>query len=125
MIIRCANLKKKRVKRVRRAQKTRVRIGMQSLPSLTVHRTLNHIYAQVISAQGGKVLTSASTVEKTIRSDISYGGNVAAAEIVGKQIAAKCLASGIKAVVFDRSGFKYHGRIKALADAARAGGLEF
>lgn len=103
----------------------RILVTHQELPWLTVHRTLNHIYAQVIASRGGKVLASASSLGKDIRNKIAYGGNVSAAQVVGQEIAAKCLQSGIKAVVFDRSGFKYHGRIKALAEAAREGGLKF
>jgi large subunit ribosomal protein L18 len=90
---------------------------------LSVHRTSQHIYAQVISPEGDKVLASASTVEKGLRSEAT--GNIAAAEKVGKLIAERAKAAGIEAVAFDRAGFKYHGRVKALADSAREAGLQF
>lgn len=115
------NIKKQT--RVRRAQATRARIRDNGAIRLTVNRTPRHIYAQVISACGGKVLASASTVEKDLREGKT--GNKDAATVVGKLIAERALAAGVKNVAFDRSGFKYHGRIKALADAAREGGLEF
>jgi large subunit ribosomal protein L18 len=92
---------------------------------LAIHRTNLHIYAQVISADGGKVLASASTLEAEVRKSIGNGGNAAAAAVVGKRIAEKAKSAGITAVAFDRSGNKYHGRIKALADAAREHGLQF
>ncbi len=126
MAIRCAELKKKKVARLRRAEKTRVRIRkQQEFPRLAVHRSLNHIYAQIISPTGSTVLTQASSLDKKLRAEISYGGNVEAAKKVGKEVAARAIAAGIKRIAFDRSGFKYHGRIKALADAAREAGLEF
>ena len=92
---------------------------------LTVHRTNTHIYAQIIDETGSRVLASASSLETELRSELKNGGNVAAATLVGKRIAEKAKAAGIEKVSFDRSGFKYHGRIKALADAARENGLAF
>ena len=92
---------------------------------MSIHRTPRHIYAQVIQANTGKVLASASTVESELRKDVGNGGNVAAAVAVGKRIAERASEAGVKAVAFDRSGFRYHGRVKALADAARENGLEF
>jgi large subunit ribosomal protein L18 len=111
--------------RQRRARKTRARIADQKAVRLAIHRTNQHIYAQVISACGGKVLASASTVEADLRKEVSNGGNAAAAAAVGKRIAEKAKSAGVTAVAFDRSGNKYHGRIKALADAAREHGLQF
>ena len=111
--------------RQRRARKTRARIAEQKTVRLAIHRTNLHIYAQVISADGGKVLASASTVEAEIRKTVGNGGNAAAAAAVGKRIAEKAKSAGVTAVAFDRSGNKYHGRIKALADAAREHGLQF
>jgi large subunit ribosomal protein L18 len=92
---------------------------------LTVHRSNSHIYAQIIDASGGRVLTSASTLESELRGQLKHGGNVAAAAAVGKRIAEKAKGLGIERVAFDRAGFRYHGRVKALADAAREGGLKF
>jgi large subunit ribosomal protein L18 len=92
---------------------------------LAVHRTNQHIYAQVISGDGGKVLASASTAEKEVRSQLANGGNRAAATVVGKRIAEKAKKLGIERVAFDRSGFRFHGRVKALAEAARESGLKF
>jgi large subunit ribosomal protein L18 len=111
--------------RQRRARKTRARIAEQKTVRLAIHRTNLHIYAQVISADGGKILASASTLEADVRKSIGHGGNTAAAAVVGKRIAEKAKSAGITAVAFDRSGNKYHGRIKALADAAREHGLQF
>jgi large subunit ribosomal protein L18 len=111
--------------RQRRARKTRARIAEQKSVRLAIHRTNLHIYAQVISADGGKVLASASTLEADVRKSVGNGGNAAAAAVVGKRIAEKAKNAGITAVAFDRSGNKYHGRIKALADAAREHGLQF
>jgi large subunit ribosomal protein L18 len=110
--------------RLRRAAQTRRRIHQQAAVRLAVHRTNAHIYAQVCAADG-KVLTSASTTEKEVRTKVSKGGNKAAAAAVGKRIAEKARDLGIEAVAFDRSGYRYHGRIKALADAAREAGLKF
>ncbi|GAB4123412.1 MAG: 50S ribosomal protein L18 [Sideroxydans sp.] len=115
----------KKEARQRRARKTRARIAEQKTIRLAVHRTNQHIYAQVISADGSRVLASASTLEAEVRASIGNGGNVAAAAVVGKRIAEKAKNAGITAVAFDRSGNKYHGRIKALADAAREHGLQF
>ncbi len=111
--------------RQRRARKTRAKIADQKIVRLAVHRTNLHIYAQVISADGGKILASASTLEAEVRKSVGNGGNAAAAAVVGKRIAEKAKSAGITAVAFDRSGNKYHGRIKALADAAREHGLQF
>jgi large subunit ribosomal protein L18 len=92
---------------------------------MCVFRTPRHIYAQIIDATGGRVLASASTLEVEVKSAIKNGGNIAAASAVGKRIAEKAKAAGVGSVAFDRSGFRYHGRVKALADAAREGGLQF
>jgi large subunit ribosomal protein L18 len=115
----------KKEARTRRSRKTRVRIAEQRTNRLVVARSNSHIYAQIIAPSGDKVLASASTLESDIRKDLKTGGNRAAATIVGKRIAEKAKAAGIEAVAFDRSGFKYHGRVRALADAAREGGLKF
>ncbi|HEX9625466.1 MAG TPA: 50S ribosomal protein L18 [Acidiferrobacterales bacterium] len=111
--------------RDRRANRTRRKIARLRATRLTVHRTPRHIYAQIIDVSGGKVLAAASTVEAEIRKELKNGGNAIAAALVGKRIAEKAKASGVTKVAFDRAGFKYHGRIKALADAARENGLEF
>ena len=115
----------KRLSRQRRAAKTRVRIGRQSAVRLAVHRTNQHIYAQVIDASGGKVIASASTLEKDVRATHPNGAKKEAAAVVGKRIAEKARAAGVTEVAFDRAGFSYHGRVKALAEAAREGGLKF
>ncbi|WP_374404438.1 50S ribosomal protein L18 [Niveibacterium sp.] len=115
----------KKETRLRRARKTRAVIAEKKAVRLTVFRSNCHIYAQVISGCGSKVLAAASTVEADIRKDLSNGGNAAAAAVVGKLIAERAKAAGIEAVAFDRAGFKYHGRVKALAEAAREGGLKF
>lgn len=115
----------KKTNRLRRAKRTRAKIRELSVPRLTVHRTPRHIYAQVIDADGSKVLAAASTVGKDLRGDVKNGGNVDAAVTVGKSIAEKAVAAGVSQVAFDRAGFKYHGRVKALADAARENGLKF
>ena len=111
--------------RTRRARKTRIRIALQRATRLTVARSNGHIYAQIIAPTGDKVLASASTLEADVRKDLKNGGNKAAAVVVGKRIAEKAKALGIEAVAFDRAGFRFHGRVKALADAAREGGLKF
>ena len=111
--------------RVRRARKTRVRIAEQRATRLTVSRSNCHIYAQLIAPSGDKVLASASTLEAEVRKDVKNGGNKAAATLVGRRIAERAKALGIEAVAFDRAGFRFHGRVKALADAAREGGLKF
>jgi len=111
--------------RLRRAGQTRRRIAQLRTARLAVHRTNSHIYAQIFSPEGDKVLASASTAEKDIRAGIANGGNKSAAANVGKRIAEKAKQLGIEAVAFDRSGYKFHGRVKALADAARESGLKF
>jgi large subunit ribosomal protein L18 len=118
--------------RLRRSKQTRTRIALQRVARLTVHRTNLHIYASVISDDGARVLASASTAEADVRKDLAAGskvagkgGNVAAAAVVGKRIAEKAKAAGVEKVAFDRAGFRYHGRVKALADAAREAGLQF
>jgi large subunit ribosomal protein L18 len=115
----------KKIARLRRARKTRARIADLNIVRLCVFRTNSHIYAQIISAEGDKVLASASTLEAEVRKDLKSGGNTEAAAIVGKRIAEKAKAVGVEKVAFDRSGFQYHGRVKALADAARENGLSF
>ena len=116
---------KKKIARLRRARKTRAHIRLQGLNRLCVYRTPRHIYAQIIAPDGAQVLTSASTLDKEIKQEIKYSGNVEAATAVGKALAERARKAGISRVAFDRSGFKYHGRVKALADAARANGMEF
>jgi large subunit ribosomal protein L18 len=111
--------------RQRRARKTRARIAEQKTNRLAIHRTNLHIYAQVVSACGGKILASASSLEADVRKELANGGNAKAAAVVGKRIAEKAKNAGIVAVAFDRSGLKYHGRVKALAEAAREHGLKF
>ena len=113
--------------RLRRARQTRVRIAIQRMARLTVFRSNTHIYASVISDDGAKVLASASTAEKALRADYlgGKGANTAAAAAVGKRIAEKARAAGIETVAFDRAGYAYHGRVKALAEAAREAGLKF
>ncbi|AUH52689.1 50S ribosomal protein L18 [Chromobacterium sp. ATCC 53434] len=115
----------KKQARLRRARKTRARIAELKMVRLTVYRTNSHIYAQIIDETGNKVLASASSLEADVRAEMANGGNVAAAAVIGKRIAEKAKAAGIEKVAFDRSGFKYHGRMKALADAAREHGLVF
>ena len=111
--------------RLRRARKTRAKIAELKVTRLSVHRTNTHIYAQIIAETGDKVLASASTLEADVRKKVKNGGNVEAAAAIGKLIAEKAKKAGITTVAFDRSGYKYHGRIKALADAARENGLSF
>ncbi|MEW5943305.1 MAG: 50S ribosomal protein L18 [Pseudomonadota bacterium] len=111
--------------RLRRARKTRAKLAELKAVRLAVHRTNCHIYAQIIDAAGDKVLASASTAEAEVRKELPGGGNVKAAALVGKRIAEKAKGLGIEKVAFDRSGFKYHGRVKALAEAARENGLAF
>jgi len=115
----------KNAARLRRARQTRAKIRELGAVRLTVTRTNSHIYAQVTAADGSKVFAAASSAEKEVRSQLSHGGNIKAAEVVGQRIAAKAKAAGIDTVAFDRGGYRYHGRVKALADAARAGGLKF
>lgn len=111
--------------RLRRARQTRARIAELKVVRLAVHRSNSHIYAQLIDGSAGKVLTSASTLEPELRKDLPNGGTVDAAAAVGKRVAEKARGLGIETVAFDRSGFKYHGRVKALAEAARENGLKF
>jgi large subunit ribosomal protein L18 len=118
----------KKDQRVRRSRQTRARIATQRVARLTVFRTNLHIYASVISDDGAKVLASASTAEKEVRESLGAagkGGNASAAAIVGKRIAERAKAAGVESVAFDRAGYAYHGRIKALAEAAREAGLKF
>lgn len=115
----------KKQARLRRARKSRAKIAELKAVRLLVHRTNCHIYAQIIDASGSKVLASASTLEKESRGQWPNGGNVESAAAVGKRLAEKAKGLGIERVAFDRSGFRYHGRVKALADAAREGGLLF
>ena len=115
----------KKQSRLRRARATRARILLQQVDRLTVHRTNLHIYASIISADNGRTLVSASTVEPEVRAQLSIGGNVAAAKIVGARLAEKAKAAGIESCAFDRSGYRYHGRVAALAEAAREAGLKF
>ncbi len=118
----------KKAQRLRRARQTRIRIATQGVARLTVNRTNLHIYAAVISGDGAKVLASASTAEAEMRKQLGAAGkgaNVAAAQVIGKRIAERAKAAGVEQVAFDRAGFAYHGRVKALAEAARAAGLQF
>jgi large subunit ribosomal protein L18 len=119
----------KRTSRIRRSKRTRFKIRETGLPRLSVHRTNLHIYAAIFDSTENKVLVSASSLETEMRSELSksagMGGNVGAASIIGKRVAEKAKKAGINKVAFDRSGFRYHGRIKALAEAARESGLKF
>ncbi len=115
----------KKQSRMRRAAKTRAIIARLKAVRLTVNRTNTHIYAQVIDATGQKVLASASTAEKELRASLKNGSTSAAAAEVGKRIAERAKAAGVSDVAFDRAGFAYHGRVKALAEAAREAGLKF
>jgi len=118
----------KKEQRLRRARQTRIRIANQGAARLTVHRTNLHIYANIISGDGAKVLASASTAEAEVRKSLGgsgKGGNIAAAQVVGKRVAEKAKAAGVEKVAFDRAGFAYHGRVKALAESAREAGLQF
>ena len=118
----------KKEQRLRRSRQTRLRIAQQGVARLTVNRTNLHIYASVISGDGAQVLASASTAEAEVRKSLGAagkGGNVAAAQTIGRRIAEKARAAGIEKVAFDRAGFAYHGRVKALAEAAREAGLQF
>jgi large subunit ribosomal protein L18 len=118
-------MKDKNPARLRRARQTRLKIREIGAVRLTVHRTNSHIYAQITSPSGDKVLAAASSLEKALRAKLKNGGNKGAAQAVGQSIAEKAKAAGIQAVAFDRAGYRYHGRVKALAEAARAGGLKF
>lgn len=111
-------------RRIHARVRTRV-TGTPERPRLNVYRSAAHIYVQVIDDRSGKTLVSASSVDKETKKSLKGGGNVASAKAVGKQIAERAIAAGIKQVVFDRGGYRYHGRVKALADAAREAGLEF
>lgn len=115
----------KKLARIRRATRARHILREKGATRLVVHRTPRHIYAQVIAPNGSEVLAAASTVEKVISEQVKYTGNKDAAAVVGKAIAERALAKGIEKVSFDRSGFKYHGRVQTLADAAREAGLQF
>ena len=115
----------KKLSRIRRARRARAKIRELAVPRLTIHRTPRHIYAQVIAPNGSDVIASTSTLQAEIKSSIKNTGNAEAAAAVGKAIAEKAKAAGVDSVAFDRSGFKFHGRIKALADAAREAGLQF
>ena len=116
----------KKASRIRRARRARAKIRELGVHRLTIHRTPCHIYAQVIAPNGAEVVASASTMDKAVVADIEgFAGNTAAAAVVGRHVAARAKEKGIERVAFDRSGFRYHGRVKALADAAREAGLEF
>ncbi len=115
----------KKQNRIRRARKARAKIRELGASRLSIHRTPRHIYAQVIAADGDTIIASASTLEAEVRKGVKNGGNVEAAAIVGARIAEKAKTAGVDTVAFDRSGFRYHGRVKALADAAREAGLKF
>ena len=118
-------MKQKKVARLRRARQTRVKISQLRAVRLAVHRSNSHIYAQVIDATGSTVIASALSLDKDLRESVTNGGNIQAATAVGKRIAEKAREKGIETVAFDRAGYKYHGRVKALADAAREAGLKF
>lgn len=115
----------KKIARIRRAKKARSHIRRMGVPRLTIHRSGRHIYAQVIDAEGAKVVAAASTLQKDVREGLDSTNNREAAKAVGKAVAERAVAAGVESVAFDRSGFKYHGRVKELADAAREGGLKF
>lgn len=115
----------KRTARRRRARSLRIKIREHGERRLCVHRTPRHIYAQITEPDGARVLISASSVDPEARKEIRYGGNVTAAKAVGRMLAERAKSAGIERVAFDRSGYKYHGRIKALAEGAREGGLKF
>ncbi|MDM8545916.1 50S ribosomal protein L18 [Candidatus Venteria ishoeyi] len=114
----------KKAARLRRMRRTRERIKVLGMHRLCVHKTPSHIYAQIISPEGN-VLASASTLDKACRTEVKHGGNIEAAKLIGKTIAERAKSADINVIAFDRSGFKYHGRVKALADAARENGLQF
>jgi large subunit ribosomal protein L18 len=111
--------------RLRRSRQTRLRIRDLGAVRLTVHRSNGHIYAQITTALGDKTLASASSLEKDVRAQVKGGGSRKAAEIIGQRIAERAKQAGIETVAFDRAGYRYHGRVKALAEAARSGGLKF
>lgn len=114
----------KRTKQLRRARRTRAKIKELGMVRLCVYRSLNNIYAQIISSDAN-VLAAASTLEREVRGQLKHGGNITAATVVGKLIADRAQKAGVTKVAFDRSGYKYHGRVRALAEAAREGGIEF
>src|SRR5262245_47424757 len=115
----------KKISRIRRSRKTRLKIRELEVMRLCVFKTPRHMYAQVTTADGSKTLVAASTLDKDLKKKVKHTGNIDAAKEVGKLVAKRALEAGIQAVAFDRSGFRFHGRIKALADSAREGGLEF
>ena len=115
----------KHVARHRRVRKLRRRARAASVCRLCVHRTPRHIYAQVLDAEGSRTLVSASSLDKELRADLGNGGNADAARVVGGKLAERAVAAGVRRVVFDRSGYSYHGRVRVLAEAAREGGMEF
>ena len=115
----------KKIARLRRARKTRAKIAELKTARLSVNRSNSHIYAQVLSGCGPKVIAAASSNEAALRAQIPNGGNVSAAKLVGKLIAERAIAKGVSELAFDRAGFRYHGRVKALAEAAREAGLKF
>ncbi|MBL1260197.1 MAG: 50S ribosomal protein L18 [Thiotrichaceae bacterium] len=115
----------KKTGRLRRAKRTRAKIKELGVERLCIFRTPRHIYAQLIGTSGANVIASVSTLDKDVKASLSNGGNISAATAVGKMIADKAKAAGVSKVAFDRSGFKYHGRVKALAEAARENGLKF
>lgn len=115
----------KKLARLRRAKKARMHQRRLGMPRLTVHRSGRHIYAQVIAADGGQVIAAASTLQKDVRNGLDSTSDKGAAEAVGRAVAQKAIAAGVSDVAFDRSGYRYHGRVAVLADAAREGGLKF
>ena len=115
----------KKQSRIRRSRRARAKIASLGVNRLSVHRTPRHTYAQVFSGETGKVIAAASTLSADVKKAVKYTGNVEAAAAVGKIIAEKARAAGVEEVAFDRSGFKYHGRVRALADSARENGLKF
>lgn len=118
-------MNQKKINRIRRGKRTRLNIRASGKPSIIVNKTARHIYAQIINGGDNRVLATVSTVQKDVASGLAYTGNVEAAQKVGKLIGEKAKSLGLEDIVFDRSGFRYHGRIKALADAAREAGLKF
>ncbi len=115
----------KKQMRMRRTKRTRAKIRELDVPRLCVYRTPCHIYAQIIVSGGAETRVSASTVEKVVKKEVGYGGNIKAATVIGRLIAERAIAKGVEKVAFDRAGFKYHGRIKALAESASEHGLKF
>ena len=115
----------KKTSRLRRAKRARAKISELGANRLVVHRTPRHIYAQLIAASGSEVIATASTLDKEVKASVEKTGNIEAAQAVGKAIAERAKAKGVESVAFDRSGFRYHGRVKALAEAAREAGLQF